>query len=378
MKILLLAGEESGALYARQIRERLTGHEVRGFEDYGFKTEDLGVMGVDEVLKSLFYLLRVKRTMERAIDDWHPDVVCTIDYPGMNLKLAAYAKARGIRTVHVVCPQVWAWKAGRIPKIQKIFDRLCCFLPFEPQIFRAGFAEFVGHPLVETFDRETRERAPSGASEGTENRALLLALLPGSRAGEISKHLPVMLETVRQIRRNSPDLALRAVIPAANDKAHALILKFMSRLRLDGVSVQQGGARDLLRRADCAVVASGTATLEAALARCPTILVYKAAPLFAFVARRVIKGVRFIGLANIIWDKSLAAKGIVPSVSEAPMPEILQENLTVENLKERLLPLLEDEQCREEARKRLAAAMDLLRGVGNDAIGRISELVLDA
>lgn len=378
MKILLLAGEESGALYARQIRERLTGHEVRGFDDYGFKTEDLGVMGVDEVLKSLFYLLRVKRTMERAIDDWHPDVVCTIDYPGMNLKLAAYAKARGIRTVHVVCPQVWAWKAGRIPKIQKIFDRLCCFLPFEPQIFRAGFAEFVGHPLVETFDRETRERAPSGASEGTENRALLLALLPGSRAGEISKHLPVMLETVRQIRRNSPDLALCAVIPAANDKAHALILKFMSRLRLDGVSVQQGGARDLLRRADCAVVASGTATLEAALARCPTILVYKAAPLFAFVARRVIKGVRFIGLANIIWDKSLAAKGIVPSVSEAPMPEILQENLTVENLKERLLPLLEDEQCREEARKRLAAAMDLLRGVGNDAIGRISELVLDA
>ena len=161
MKILLLAGEESGVLYARQIADRLAGHEVRGYGDYGFKTEDLAVMGIEEVLKSIFFLLRVKRTMERAIDEWRPDVVCTIDYPGMNLKLAAYAKARGIRTVHVVCPQVWAWKAGRIPKIERTFDRLCCFLPFEPALFRPGFAEFVGHPLVGDFEGAVRTRDAS-------------------------------------------------------------------------------------------------------------------------------------------------------------------------------------------------------------------------
>ena len=128
-------------------------------------------------------------------------------------------------------------------------------------------------------------------------------------------------------------------------------------------------------RADCAVVASGTATLEAALANCPTVLVYKASPIFAFIARRVIKGVRFLGLANIIWDKSLAAKGVAAPVTDAPMPELLQENLTVDGLKRELLPLLTDQTARERAKARLASAMALLSSDG-DAIGRIvSELV---
>ena len=125
MKILVLAGEESGQIYARRIREMLPGHEVRGYEDYGFKTADLAVMGFVAVPRRIRYFLNVKAVMERAILEWRPDVVCTIDYPGMNLKLAAFAKTHGIRTVHVVCPQVWAWKSGRIPKIEASVDRLC-------------------------------------------------------------------------------------------------------------------------------------------------------------------------------------------------------------------------------------------------------------
>ena len=136
MKVLLLAGEASGAMYARRIREELLRRhpdaDVRGYADYGFSTDDLAVMGVVKVLLRLVFFLRVKRTMTRAIDDWRPDVVCTVDYPGLNLKLAAYAKRRGVRTVHVVCPQVWAWRRGRIPKIEASLDRLCCFFPFEP------------------------------------------------------------------------------------------------------------------------------------------------------------------------------------------------------------------------------------------------------
>jgi len=377
MKILLLAGEESGVMYARQIRDRLVGHEIRGFEDYGFKTEDLAVMGVDEVLKSIFYLLRVKRTMERAIVEWRPDVVCTIDYPGMNLKLAAYAKARGIRTIHVVCPQVWAWKAGRIPVIERTFDRLCCFLPFEPQIFRPGFAEFVGHPLVEAFERTNRGKGEE-ASRSNDRSVVSVALLPGSRIGEISKHLPVMLETMQEIGTRG----LSLTIPAANDRAYAAIRRIVeggrmrSLLETGVLTIQQGGARELLQRADCAVVASGTATLEAALAICPTVLVYKAAPLFAFIARRVIKGIRFIGLANLIWDKTLSARGEEPPVSEAPMVELLQENLTVANLRQALEPLLRDASARENARKRLANAVKLLKSDG-DAIGRIAQLIVN-
>ena len=380
MKILLLAGEESGDIYARQICERLAGHEVRGYGDYGFRIQDLAVIGVEEVLRNIFFLLRVKRTMERAIDAWRPDVVCTIDYPGMNLKLAAYAKRRGVRTVHVVCPQVWAWKAGRIPKIERTFDRLCCFFPFEPSLFRTGFATFVGHPLVEAFRRQSRPAASDS------RRGLTLALLPGSRLGEIEKHLPVMLEAVGELDAKAP---LEIVIPAANERAHAAITRILASRQVSDArhqtpdtrcqspiaKIQLGGARELLMRADCAVVASGTATLEAALANCPTVLVYKASPIFAFIARRVIKGVRFLGLANIIWDKSLAAKGVAAPVTDAPMPELLQENLTVDGLKRELLPLLTDQTARERAKARLASAMALLSSDG-DAIGRIvSELV---
>ena len=367
MKILLLAGEESGVLYARQIADRLKGHEVRGYGDYGFRTEDLAVMGVEEVLKSIFFLLRVKRTMERAIVEWRPDVVCTIDYPGMNLKLAAFAKARGIRTVHVVCPQVWAWKAGRIPKIERTFDRLCCFFPFEPALFRPGFATFVGHPLVEQFRKIKTEGA------GVEKNGVTLALLPGSRLGEIEKHLPVMLETLKSL---NPPSNLRVEIPAANDRAYAAITRIVSDKSFfilhSSLFISHGGARELLLRADCAVVASGTATLEAALAGCPTVLVYRASPLFAFIARRVIRGIRFVGLANIIWDKTLSALGTPPPMEDAPMPELLQENLTVDNLGKALQPLLEDSSVREKYTERLDSAMKMLESRGEDAIGEIA------
>ena len=206
---------------------------------------------------------------------------------------------------------------------------------------------------------------------------MTLALLPGSRIGEIEKHLPVMLETVDAI---APAGQTEVVIPAANDRALVAINRILARRATRGAKreartvVQSGGARDLLRRADCAVVASGTATLEAALANCPTVLVYKASPLFAFIARRVIRGIRFIGLANIIWDKSRSVRGETPPVSEVPMPELLQENFTVENLTRELRPLLTDAAVRAKARERLAGAMSLLNGEG-DAIGRIAEIV---
>ena len=332
MKILLLAGEESGVMYAERIaaevRGRIPSSEIRGYGDWGFRTEDLAVMGLGQVLRRIFYFLRVKRTMERAIREWRPDVVCTVDYPGMNLKLASYAKARGIRTVHVVCPQVWAWKKGRIPKIEDSLDRLCCFFPFEPELFRPGFAEFVGHPLVDAFASEAREKG-----EGERRRGKILALLPGSRSGEIEKHMPVSLEAVRRLSEAG---GVKVVIPAANEKAYRAITSFVSRPRYSScaVEVRRGGAREALRQADAAIVASGTATLEAALAGCPTVLVYRVGWLFAFLARRVIKGIRHIGLANIIAEKA---------GTKCPMPELLQEDFTVGNVLRTVRPWLADD-----------------------------------
>ena len=369
MKLLLLAGEESGVLYAERIRaEFLKAHpdaEIRGYGDYGFRTEDLGVMGVGAVLSKLFYFLRVKRTMERAIDEWKPDVVCTVDYPGMNLKLAAYAKCRGIRAVHVVCPQVWAWKRGRIPKIEAALDKLCCFFPFEPALFRTGFAEFVGHPLVDEMAREDLNTEAQRHGEGK-----MLAILPGSRLGEIEKILPILLQVAQELQKPLCLCAsvLKIVIPAANDRAYRAISSYVSRLKSSSctVEVRHGGARAALREADAAVVASGTATLEAALAGCPTVLVYKVGWFFALIARAVIKGIRHVGLANIIAEKAGAP---------CPMPELLQEDFTAENVLSHLLPWLTDSAANAAARQKLAETMKFL-GSNGDSMEKITRFLI--
>lgn len=356
MKLLLLAGEESGMIYRDMIAARFLadnpGAEIRGYADYGFKTGDLAVMGLWQVLSRIFYFMRVKRTMIRAIDEWRPDAVCTIDYPGMNLRLAAYAKAKGIRTVHVVCPHVWAWKRGRIPKIEASLDTLCCFFPFEPELFRPGFATFVGHPLagaeeLKTYAKELRDER-------------ILAVLPGSRAGEVRHHMPELLKVVADLRRDIPNL--RAVVPAANEKVEKLIREMSNGM----VEVRSGGARALLREADAAVVASGTATLEAALVGCPTVLVYKVDLLFEIAGRMVLRGIKHIGLVNILCDKTAGAP-------PCPMPELIQQDFTAEKVVSYLKPWLTDAAANMVARSALSAAAALLRADA-DPISKISEM----
>ncbi len=393
MKVLLLAGEESGVLYAERLRRALPGCEFKTYQDH-YKTSDLAVMGFWAVIKRLFFFLGVQRTMKRIIREWKPDVVVTIDYPGLNLKLAAYAKARGIPAVHLVCPQVWAWHQGRIPKVAAAVNRLLCFFPFEPALFKEYegkdfHAAFIGHPMVDIFEEEKKlgvvgaeahhesagpeARHPdlaaglcarksdlaaglcarkSDLDAGLRARRCEIALLPGSRVGEIQRHLPRLLDAVGLLKR--PDI--RVVIPAANDRAEAEIRATITA-RNDSFTpeVVKGGARDLLRQADCAAVASGTATLEAALARCPTVLVYAVSPLLAWFARRVITGVKHIGLANVIAEKS----GVEP-----PMPELLQEAFTPEAVAAQLGAWLSDAEARARASRALDAVMARLGVAG--------------
>lgn len=347
MKVLLLAGEQSGELYASAIRARLAGDEIRGYGDYGFAVGDLAVMGFWPVIRRLPFFLRVAKTMKRAIDEWRPDVIVTIDYPGMNLKLAAYAKAKGVRAVHVVCPQVWAWKKGRIPKIEASVDKICCFFPFEPQYFKSGVAEFTGHPLRDEFSQMRRVSPSAGGKT--------LAVLPGSRTGEIEKILPVMMRALRRLG------GVSAVIPAANPKSRRAIDKVLCGFPDVKVSVRDGGARELLLSADCAVVASGTATLEAALAGCPTVLVYRVGRLLGWFARLVIRDIRHVGLINIIAEKA----GV-----ECPMPELLQDDFTEEAVVNHLKPWLDDSSELEKASEKLTKTIRLLESDG-DAIGNI-------
>ena len=369
-KILMLAGEQSGVLYAERLVEFLrarTAVEIRGYGDYGFKTADLAVFGIWEVLRRIFYFLRVARTMKRAIREWRPDAVVTIDYPGMNLKLAAYAKGLGIPAVHVVCPQVWAWHRGRVPKVAAALTELLCFFPFEPEIFKGtGLdAKFIGHPLVRMAESETKRLA---AAVGTDPDAVgtdpepckTVALLPGSRMGEVKRILPRLLKSVSLMQRGltltDRGQTLRIVIPAANEAAEREIKRIIGTFDgLPPIEVQRGNARDLLRKATCAAVASGTATLEAALARCPTVLVYAVSPLLAAILRRAITGVRHAGLANIVAEKC----GFEP-----PMPELLQEAFTPEAVAEYLSRWLSDESARAETIGKLDGAMAYLKADG--------------
>ena len=371
-RILLLAGEESGLIYAERLKNALQdacpGEEMefRGYQSEGFKTADLAVMGFWPVLKRLFFFLGVARAMKRLIRTWQPEVVVTVDYPGLNLKLAAYAKARGIPAVHVVCPQVWAWHQGRIPKVAAALTKLLCFFPFEPPLF-AGTgldARFIGHPLADVFAAETAQAAQRGKAK---DAARTLALLPGSRIGEIQRILPRLLQSLHLLVKNAKDFEV--LVPAANDRACAEIERQVkanpppASVRLE---IIRGKAREVLRQADCAAVASGTATLEAALAHCPTVLVYAVSPLLAWFARRVIKGVRHIGLANVIAEKT----GTPP-----PMPELLQEAFTPEAVAARLSKWLADSTARTEAVAALDATMALLKSDG-DALGNAAREIL--
>ena len=367
-KVLLLAGEESGMLYAERLGAllRAAGCEVRGYGDYGFHTADLAVMGFWPVLRRIFYFIGVARTMKRAICGWRPDAVVTVDYPGLNLKLAAFAKKRGIPAVHIVCPQVWAWHRNRIPKVASALSELLCFFPFEPSLFDGtGLkVKFIGHPLVRVVELENADGAAamSGKAAG---RDRIVALLPGSRIGEIRRILPRLLGAIAILsRRHAEDArakgrgepAFRAVIPAANRGAEMEIRRILGEASdLPPVEVRLGGARQLLREAHCAAVASGTATLEAALARCPTVLVYAVSPILAWFARRVITGVRHVGLANIIAEKC----GFEP-----PMPELLQEDFTSDAVADRLEAWLDSAEARADAAARLDSAMEHLRADG--------------
>ena len=356
MRVLLLAGEESGVLYAERLRRALPGCEFRTYQDH-YRTSDLAVMGFWAVIKRLFFFLGVQRTMKRVIREWHPDVVVTIDYPGLNLKLAAYAKKLGIPAVHIVCPQVWAWHQGRIPKVAAAVSRLLCFFPFEPALFKDYegkdfHALFIGHPMVDIFAEEAQGRRDDAAN----GKERVLAILPGSRVGEIQRNLPRLLDAVRLLDRQD----LRVVIPAANDRAEAEIrATITARNDPFAPEVVKGGARDLLRRADCAAVASGTATLEAALAHCPTVLVYAVSAMLAWFARHAIKGIKHIGLANVIAEKS----GVEP-----PMPELLQEAFTPEAVAAQLTAWLDDAEARARASRALDDVMARLHSNG-DALG---------
>jgi lipid-A-disaccharide synthase len=360
LRILVVAGEVSGdhhtAALMRALRRihpgpvafRGIGGDAMRAEgaELLFHTDQTAMVGLFAVLRNLGLVLRMFRTMKQELATWKPDLVLTVDYPGFNLRLAAWAHRRGFRTVHYICPKVWAWNPGRIPQMAHDLDHLVTIFPFETACF-AGTGlriTFAGHPLVDS-TRATRE-APEAPLPWQAPRRV--ALLPGSRAGEIAHLLPDLLAAAARLDRDPGDCCF--VIPTPTPAMRQLAEQVAARCREKPARLAfvDGQAQQVLRQAHVAAVASGTATLEAGLLRCPTVLVYRVPVVSARLLRWIVRRARFLGLVNIIAGRAV-------------MPELLQEEVTPDAVAAALRRYLTDDA----ARAQLLAEMDAV----NAALG---------
>ena len=334
MKIALVAGEASGdqlgAGLIAELRARFPDAEFAGIGgpamraaglDAWHDSQELAVMGLAEVLAHLPRLLRLRWRLRRRVLAWKPDVFIGIDAPDFNLGVEKWLKHRGIRTVHYVSPSVWAWRESRAAKLGESADRVLCLFPMEPPIYakHAVDARFVGHPLADAIPLEPDRRAARNALELPEHGPVL-ALLPGSRLGEIAKMLPVFLGAADLIAQRIPSLSI--LLPAANAQCDAAIreqLQLQPKLAAR-VHVLDGDAQRAMIASDVVLLASGTAALEAMLCKRPMVVGHRISPTtYRIVTRLGLLKSRFVSLPNVLADAPL-------------IPELLQQDCTPEKL----------------------------------------------
>lgn len=334
MRIALCAGEASGDLLGagliEELRNRFPDAEFAGIggpkmQAAGFNVwydaQELAVMGLAEVLSHLPRLLRLRKSFRQRVLEWQPDVFIGIDAPDFNLGVEKWLKARGIRTVHYVSPSVWAWRESRAERIGESADRVLCLFPMEPPIYsRHGVdAVFVGHPLADEISL-TPDRNAARARLGVADDARVLAVLPGSRLGEIRRMLPVFLDAAVLLSQTTPELQL--LIPAANSECRVAIdaeLATRDTVALNA-HVLDGDAQAAMIASDCVLLASGTAALEAMLCKRPMVIGHRIAPL----TYCIVKAFGLLKSAHVSLPNVLAGEALVP--------ELLQDECTAQNL----------------------------------------------
>ncbi len=355
MRVAIVAGEPSGDLLGaaliRALKERWPQTEFYGIAGPKmiaegarslYPMEKLSVRGYVEVLKHLREILGIRGGLKRQILADKPDLFIGIDAPDFNLKLEARLKAAGIPTVHYVSPSIWAWRAQRLHAIGKAVDRMLVMFPFEEAIYeKAGIpVTFVGHPLADAMPFEP-DRREARAQLRLGSAAVPVALLPGSRVSELELHADLVIETARELLKKRPEmhffvpLATRETRDYFEQRLYALEAKELP------ITILFGHARLALHAAEVALVKSGTATLEAALARCPMVITYRLNWLTYWLARRQAV-LPYFGLPNV-----LAGEFIVP--------ELLQEDATPGNLAQALGNWLDNKAAREHLRARFAS-----------------------
>lgn len=350
-RILISAGEASGDAHAANLvavlRKRLPRAHFLGIGgealaaqgvDLLFPASRLAVVGLLEVAERLPDVWRALKAIYRVLQKERPALVILVDFPDFNFWVARLAKWHGVPVLYYISPQVWAWRSYRVRTIARLVDRMVVIFPFEAEFYRRWGVpvDFVGHPIRDTLPSlPPREKLLQ--TWGLDPRCLTLALLPGSRAGEIRRHLPLMLAGARIIRRAVPEVQF--VLPLASTAPSGLVESLIAEdegwrqeLPVPGplphLQIIPGQAYAALSAAHLAVVASGTATVEAALAGCPAIIVYRLAPLTYEVGKWLIR-VDYVGMANLLARECL-------------FPELIQNDFTPERLAREALELIQN------------------------------------
>jgi lipid-A-disaccharide synthase len=380
------SGEHYGALLIEAIKKQLTARNEPPAAFFGMggdrmaaaglervvRSEDVAVMGITEVVRHLPRIYAEFRKLKQSIRDRRPDVAVLIDFPDIHFKLSAELHRLGVPVIFFVSPQLWAWKKHRIKLVQRYVDRMLVIFPFEEKFYRERGvqAEFVGHPLAE-LPEPGISREQFARENHLEPGRTWISLLPGSRPKEIRGNLPEMLDAARKLtaREEKGHCEFQFLVPlaptlAAEQRAEVLTLVEESGGGLDIHLVDD--ARAALFHARASVVASGTATVEAALIGNPFVVVYRVSALTYAIARRVVT-VPHVAMANLIAGKRV-------------VPELIQHDFTAQNIVQQLEPLLPDGTPRESMMQELQAIRRLLATGKPDAGGaieRVASITLD-
>ena len=352
LEILISAGEASSDMYAARlatalqarIGARLFGMGGNRMAEAGVELivdyHEVAVVGISEVLHKIPTVIGVQRRLAGEAARRDAALAILVDSPGTHLGVARRLKNHGIGVGYFIGPQVWAWRPGRVRVVKRLVERMVVIFPFEEEIYRqAGVpVDFVGHPLVDVV-RASMNRAEFAGRYGLDPDRAIVTLLPGSRRSEIERHYPLIMGACERLSRGTPTRGPTQFVLAA---APALGPELFAPYARQGVSVTrvEGATYDALAAADCAIVASGTATVESALLGTPMVVVYRVSPTSAFVLRRMVRS-PFIAMVNLIAGRRV-------------VPELIQDQFTSAALEQEVRKLLESPAARDEMKAGLA------------------------
>jgi len=364
MKYYIIAGEASGDLHGSNLMKEIKKLDnTADFRAWGGDKmqsaggilvkhyRELAFMGFIEVIKNLPTIFRNLKFCKQDIAEYKPDAVILIDYPGFNLPITKWAKQKGFKTIFYISPQVWAWKESRVKQIKKFVDKMIVILPFEKEFYKKwGYeVEYAGHPLVKVIEDYKLQAASHKLQEKN-----IIALLPGSRKQEIERKLPVMLATTVHFP------GYKFIVAKAPGITHEYYDTFLTGYK--NVSTASDQTYSILLRSKAALVTSGTATLETALFEVPEVVCYKGSEISYQIAKRLIK-LKFISLVNLIMDKEV-------------VKELIQNDLTIENLTHELHDLLTNEAKQQQIKNDYKELKNLL-SKGGDASANAAKTIYE-